>query len=151
MRLDIPSSVRPKVLFLTEEGRQKRVRWANSYRRWTKKEWRGVLFADESPFHTKQSTGGRKKLTFFRFFFSKGGRKVRRPRTANRFDPKYTKPKVKKPEMIIFWGGIAASGRRVHGFFDPKEMVNSDSYCTMLRRKAVKVLKEENLILCHDH
>ena len=75
---------------------------------------------------------------------------MRRPRTANRFDPKYTKPEVKKPEMIIFWGGIAASGRRVHGFFDPKEMVNSDSYCTMLRRKAVKVLKEENLILCHD-
>ena len=71
VRLDIPSSVRPKVLFLTEEGRQKRVRWANSYMRWTKKEWRGVLFADESPFHTKQSTGGRKKLSFFCFFLKR--------------------------------------------------------------------------------
>ena len=48
-------------------------------------------------------------------------------------------------------GGIVASGRRVHGFFEPKEMVNSATYCTMLSRKAVvKVLKEENLILCHD-
>ena len=51
--------------------------------------------------------------------------------------------------MIIFWGGIAAS-RSVHGFFDLKEMVNSATHFTMLRRKAVKVLKEENLILCHD-
>ena len=79
-----------------------------------------------------------------------GGKKVRRPRTANRFDPKYTKPKVKKPKVIIFWGGIAASGRRVHGFFDPRETVNSTTYCTMLKRKALKVLKEDNLILCHD-
>ena len=54
--------------------------------------------------------------------------------------------------MIIFWRGIVASdsGRRVHGFFNPKEMVNSATCCTMLRRKAVKVLKEENLILCQD-
>ena len=54
--------------------------------------------------------------------------------------------------MIIFWRGIVASdsGRRVHGFFNPKEMVNSATYCTILRRKAVKVLKEEILILCHD-
>ena len=30
-------------------------------------------------------------------------------------------------------------------------MANSATYCTMLSRKAaVKVLKEENLILCHD-
>ena len=75
---------------------------------------------------------------------------VRRPRTANRFDPKYTKPKVKKPKVIIFWGGIAASGRRVHGFCDLRETVNSTTYYTMLRRKALKVLKEDNLILCHD-
>ena len=54
---------------------------------------------------------------------------------------KYSKPEVKKPEMIIFWGGIAASGSRVHGFFDPKEMVNPATYCTMLRRKAVKSLE----------
>ena len=57
-----------------------------------------------------------------------------------------TPNQVKKPEIIIFWGGIAASGRRVHGFFDPKEMVNSATCCTMLRRKAVKVLKNENLV-----
>ena len=55
VRLDIPSSVRAKVPFLTEVGRNKR---AKSYLRWMKEQWRGVLFADESPFHTKQSTGG---------------------------------------------------------------------------------------------
>ena len=55
---DIPSSVRPKIPFLTEVVRQKRVGWAKTYRRWTKKQWRGVMFADESLFQTKQSTGG---------------------------------------------------------------------------------------------
>ena len=58
VRLDIPSSVQAKVPFLTEVGRNKRVVWAKRYLRWTKEQWRGVLFADESPFHTKQSTGG---------------------------------------------------------------------------------------------
>ena len=62
VRLNIPSSVPPKDPFLTEVGRQKRVRWAKTYRRWTKKQWRGVMFADESRFHTKQSTGGSYQL-----------------------------------------------------------------------------------------
>ena len=37
-----------------------------------------------------------------------GGRKVRRPRTAYTFDPKYTRPSTRMPERVIFWGGIAA-------------------------------------------
>ena len=32
-----------------------------------------------------------------------GGRRVRRPWTANKYDPKYTRPAVRKPEIIIFW------------------------------------------------
>ena len=99
-KLDMPSIVRPTVPFLTEEGRKKRVAWAKTNKRRTIGDWRGVLFADECPFHTKQSTGGRR---------------VRKPRNADRFDPKYTRPTLKKPQVIIFWGGISASGRRVHG------------------------------------
>ena len=133
--LDIPSRVRPKVPLKTKEGRKKRLVWAKKHLRKTISEWREVLFCDESPFQTKQSTGGRN---------------VRRPRSADRFDPKYTKPRVRKPATIIFWGGISASGTRVHGFFKPKEMVNSSTYISMLKKKAVPVLKQENLILCHD-
>jgi len=135
VKLDIPSVVRPKVPFLTEDGRQRRLKWARTNRRRKISYWRGVLFADESPFTTKQTTGGRR---------------VRRPRGANKFDPKYTKPAVRKPDVIIFWGGIAASGTRVHGFFKYKENVNSESYMAMLKKNAVKVLKQENLTLCHD-
>ena len=51
--------------------------------------------------------------------------------------------------MIIFWGGIAASGTRVHGF-KYKEKINSESYMSMLKKNAVKVLKQENLTLFHD-
>ena len=135
VKLDIPSVVRPKVPFLTEDGRQKRLKWARTNRRRKISYWRGVLFSDECPFTTKQTIGGRR---------------VRRPRGANKFDPKYTKPAVRNPELIIFWGGIAASGTRVHGFFKFKENINSESYMSMLKKNAVKVLKEENLTLCHD-
>ena len=77
LKLDIPSVVRPKVPFLTEEGKEKRLRWARINRRRIISDWRGVLFADECPFQTKQTTGGRQ---------------VRRPRTANKFDPKMFTP-----------------------------------------------------------
>ena len=134
-KLDMPSIVRPTVPFLTEEGRKKRVAWAKTNKRRTIGDWRGVLFADECPFHTKQSTGGRR---------------VRKPRNADRFDPKYTRPTLKKPQVIIFWGGISASGRRVHGWFQYKEKINSESYMTMLKKNAFKILRQENLTLCHD-
>ena len=90
VRLDIPSIVKPKVPSLTEMGREKRVRWARTNKRKTVSDWRGVLFADECPFQTRQSTGGRR---------------VRKPRTAERFDLKFTTPSVKKLQMIIFWAG----------------------------------------------
>ena len=135
INVTLPSRVRPKLPLQTKEGRKKRLVWAKKHLRKTISEWREVLFCDESPFQTKQSTGGRN---------------VRRPRSADRFDPKYTKPRVRKPATIIFWGGISASGTRVHGFFKPKEMVNSSTYISMLKKKAVPVLKQENLTLCHD-
>ena len=106
VRLDIPSIVKPKVPSLTEMGREKRVRWARTNKRKTVSDWRGVLFADKCPFQTRQSTGGRR---------------VRKPRTAERFDLKFTTPSVKKLQMIIFWAGETASGGRVHGWFKPKE------------------------------
>ena len=95
----------------------------------------GVFFADECPFLTKQTTGGRR---------------IRRQRTANKYDPKYTKPAVRKPEMIIFWGGISVSGTQVHSFFQYKEKINSESYMSMLKKNAIKVMKQENLTLCHN-
>ena len=136
VKLNIPSIVCPQVPFLIEERRQKRPRWATrTNRRRTISDWRGLLFADECPFHTKQTTGGRR---------------VRRQRTANIYDPKYTKPAVRKPEMIIFWGGISVSGTQVHSFFQYKEKINSESYMSMLKKNAIKVMKKENLTLCHS-
>ena len=116
VRLDIPSVDCPKVPFLTEEEGIGDVEWATISGRRTISDWRGVLFADECPFHRKQTTGGRR---------------VRRPWTANKYDPKYTRPAVRKPDMIIFWGGIAASATWVHGFFQHKEKFNSKSYMSM--------------------
>ena len=81
--------------------RKRRISWCRKFKLFTRRDWKKVLFTDESPFHTKMSTRGRR---------------VRRPRTANKYDPKYTRPSVKKPQTVNFWGGINASGKRVCGF-----------------------------------
>ena len=133
--LDIPSRVPPKKPFVTDALIERRLAWASAHSKWRKKRWEAFLFSDETLFHTKPTTGGRR---------------VRRPRGANRFDPKYTVQTVKHPEHILFWGGICASGKRVYYMLKPKENMNSVRYVSALRR-AVKLLKEENLTLVHDN
>ena len=70
------------VPLLTEERRQKRLRWARTNKRRAISYWRGILFADESTFHTKQTTGGRR---------------VGKPRIASKFGLKHTRQAVRKP------------------------------------------------------
>ena len=90
------------------------------------------MFCDESLFHTEKSTRGRR---------------VRRPRLPNGYDPKNTRPSVKKPQTVNFWGGINALGKR---FFKQNESMNSVNYIKILKKNAVKMLKKENLTLCQD-
>ena len=90
------------------------------------------IFSDETLFHTKPTTGGRS---------------VRRPRGANRFDPNYTVQRLKHPKHILFWRGISASGKRFYSFLKPKEKMNSVRYISALKR-ALKLLKQEKLTMC---
>ena len=46
--------------------------------------------------------------------------------------------------------GTTATGTRVHGFFKPKGKIYSASYISMLKKKAINLLKQENLTLCHN-
>ena len=92
--LDIPSRVPPKKPFVTDALIKGRLEWATAQSKWRKKRWEAFLIADKTLFHTKPTTGGRR---------------VRRPRGANRFDPKYTVQTVKHPEHILFWGSGVAS------------------------------------------
>ena len=132
--LDIPSRVPPRKPFVTEALIKERLEWATAHSNWRKKRWEAFLFSDEALFHTKPTTGGRR---------------VRRPRGANRFDPKYMVQRVKHPEHILFWGGISASGKCVYSFLKTKETMNSVHYVSALRR-ALKLLKQEKLTLVHD-
>ena len=134
--LDIPSRVPPKKPFVTEALIKGRLEWATAHSKWRKKRWESFLFSDETLFHTKPTTGGRR---------------VRRPRGANRFDPKYTVQVVKHPEHILFWGGISASGKRVYSFLKQKETMNSVRYVASLRKGALKLMKKEKLTLVHDN
>ena len=132
--LDIPSRVPPKKPFVTAAMIQERLAWARGHLKWTKKRWGGFLFSDETLFHTKPTTGGRR---------------VRRPRHVNRFDPKYTNHTVKHPAHLLFWGGITSTGKRVCTFLNEKETMNSVRYVSTLR-KALKLLREDGLTLLHD-
>ena len=86
--------VSAEVPFLTEDVRERRISWGRKNKRPTRQDW-GKVFCDESPFRTKMSTHGRR---------------VRIPRMANRYDPKYTHPSVKKSQTVNFWRGINAFG-----------------------------------------
>ena len=132
----IPNMVSAEVPFLTENVvRKRRTFWCRKYKRLTGQDWEKVMFCDESPFHTEKSTRGRRVI---------------RPRLPNGYDPKYTRSSVKKPQTVNFWGGINALGKRVCVFFEQNESMNSVNYIKILKKNPVKILKEENLTLCHD-
>ena len=50
------SGVTVKKPFLTEAQKERRLRWAQTHKTWTKRRWRKVLWSDES--HIEQWAGG---------------------------------------------------------------------------------------------
>ena len=90
--LYIPSRVAADKPFVTEKMIGDRLTWARAQSKRRKKSWENFLFADEKMWPTKPTTSRRR---------------VRRPRGAFQFDPKFTNQTVKYPEQILIWGGIS--------------------------------------------
>ena len=114
---------------LTEEMKSGRVEWVKSKLRWKTSEWQGVLFVDEVLFEA--SDGG------------EGWWLVRRPRGAPGHDPQYCR---KRPRKIMALAGIAADGTRFLEF----QMINTELYCKILKKKAVKIVRQNELNILHD-
>ena len=83
------------------------------------------------------------------FEASDGGeewRLVRRPRGAPGHDPQYCRKRFKRPRKIMALAGIAADGTRFLEF----QMINTELYCKILKKKAVKIVRQNELNILHD-
>ena len=112
------SRIAAKKPLLTPAQRAKRVAFCKKYKAWTEKEWRSVMFSDESTFAQ----------------FGTHLHRVRRP-VHERHNSKYTIATIKHPQKIMVWGSFSASGRgRLH-FMTPGEIVNADKYIQILEAR----------------
>ena len=99
--------------FLTNRMREARLAWAEGHRYWGPSRWSRYLYGDEAYFETKNETGGRR---------------VRRPPGASRYDPKYTRTPYKRPQQLMVWAGITASGRRILHFLPHNTTMTSSRF-----------------------
>ena len=83
-----------KKLLLTEKQRKHRLEWARSHVKWPVEKWRKVLFSDESTFTLNNHAGNNY---------------VRR-RPDEKYRPYCISPTIKRPQSIMVWGCMAASG-----------------------------------------
>ena len=134
--LDRPARVAPVKACLNGTMQSARVEWVNSKLRRKSSEWQGALYIDEVLF---EASGG-----------GVGWRLVRRPRGAPRHDPQYCRRRFKRPRKIMALAGIASDGSRFLEFLRLNEMMNSELYCNLLKKKALKIVKERNLKILHD-
>ena len=92
--LNLPA-MKPRNKPLLDEGqRRRRLAFAMRYRHWTPRDWRRVIFSDE---------------TWMELFGHQGKRFVRR-RPGEEMLPECLVKTVKHPAKIMTWGGISASG-----------------------------------------
>ncbi|GBM10291.1 Transposable element Tcb1 transposase [Araneus ventricosus] len=92
---------------ISTKNRKVRVEWAKAHKDWIKKEWKDVLWSDESK---------------YRFLGTDGIQWIHRPQ-GTRFDPKYQIPTMKRGDgNVMVWGCVSRLGmgplRRIQGIMD---------------------------------
>ena len=76
--------------------------------------------------------------------FKMGSTTVRRPRSSDRFDPRYTVPTVKHPQSVMVWGCFSGvKGRGGLYFLPQNKKMNAELY--------QQVLEEHMLNFYHIH
>ena len=92
--LDLPAMKPQKKPLLNEGQRRRRLEFAMRYRHWTVRDWKRVIFTDE---------------TWMELFCHQGNQFVRR-RKGEEMKPECLVKTVKHPAKIMCWGGIAPDG-----------------------------------------
>lgn len=116
--LGLPCRRAAKKPLITDRMRKKRLQFCRRYRHWTKEQWRGVMFSDESTFRMIR---GSSQL-------------VRRARGSDRYDPKFTVKTVKHPDSVMVWGAFTGKHGRGGLYFLPKgETMRGPRYINVLK------------------
>ena len=138
--LGLPSRKAAKKTLQTQQMKKQRITFAKKYIHWTPAQWKKVMFSDESNFQV----------------FRMGSPMVRRSRSFNRFDPRYTVPTVKHPDSVMVWGAFSGEISRAGLYFLPKsKKMNGDAYIkvmehmlSMFRIHRCKIIMQDNAP-CH--
>lgn len=112
---------------LTEENKKRRLRWAKERVNWTKEQWDGVVWSDESRFTVEGYDGGARVL-----------RKV-----GERYQAEHIKPTSKWGKgNVMIWGCFWSGGFGPLVFID--QTVNQDAYINILSNKFLPWFVELN-------
>ena len=126
--LDLTSRKPAKKPLITERMKTKRLAFAKKYSQWTTEQWRKVIFFDESNSQV----------------FKMGSTTVRRPRSSDHFDPRYTVPTVKHRQLVMVWECFSGEKGRGGLYLIPKnKKMNAVLY--------LQVLEEHMLNFCNIH
>jgi hypothetical protein len=97
-----------------------RLEFARQNAYWEVKEWKKVMFNDETHFELRL---GNKSFC------------CRRAKGTDLFDPKFTRKRVKYPPKVMIWGCFSCRGRGGLEFLKPGEMMNETRYRQVLEDK----------------
>lgn len=95
-----------------------RLAFAHKYHHWTAAQWCSVMFSDE---------------TMIKQFYSFSSH-VRRP-VGQRYNSRYTIPRVKNSPQTMLWGCISGAGTAGLHFFPPHSTVNAAVYLQLLQEQ----------------
>lgn len=119
---------------LSPKNVRDRLAFAKRYRHWTTAQWSQVMFSDES---------------LIKQFYSFSNH-VRRP-VRQRFNARYTVPRVKNSPSTMIWGAITAAGRGPLWFMPANSTITAAVYLDMLKKKLPYWLRHHNsTIFQHD-
>lgn len=103
--------------------KEKRLAWANKYQKWTKEDWRNVMFSDESHFYVQ----------------GQRSQHVRRS-AGEKLTEDHIDQSVKHPEKKMFWGCFSYTGV---GSLRPVEgMMRSPQYIDVIQRNVIQDMRK---------
>jgi transposase len=118
-QIELKSYVAVKKPLLTKSLKQKRIKFAEKYLKWTPQMWRKCIFTDESSFETSIGCGYRR---------------VRRKKGENRYQEKFNKKTTKLPPSVMIWACICAQGPGQICLLPPNIRINSKMYVKFLKK-----------------
>ena len=119
LAMDLPARRPRKKPLLQPFQRENRLAFARKHQNWRFRDWKRVIFSDETWFET----------------FSDAGKMWVRRRKGEEMEPDCLVSKVKHPQKVMIWGAITPWGKSKLVFIDGR--VNAEKYLSILRESRI--------------